>query len=61
MVEANHTLPQIPTIRITTAAHVLAQFRARQAVKQQLQRQGLKVAHLAARKISALAPIGLVS
>ena len=32
-----------------------AQFRARQAVKQQLQRQGVKVSHLAAREITALA------
>jgi hypothetical protein len=58
MAEATHTLPQIPTtaqVRITTAAHVLAQFRARQAVKQQLQRRGVKVSHLAAREITALA------
>jgi hypothetical protein len=31
MAEANRSIPQIPTIRITTAAHVLAQFHARQA------------------------------
>ena len=48
MAEANPNIPQIPTIHITTAAHVLAQFRARQAVKQQLQRRGVKVSHLAA-------------
>jgi hypothetical protein len=41
--------------RITTAAHVLAQHRARQAVKRQLQAQGLKVTHYSARDISVLA------
>ena len=55
MVEANHRLQQIPTIRITTAAHTLAQLRARNAVKDQLRKQGLKVSHYAAREISALA------
>jgi hypothetical protein len=58
MAEANHRLPQIldqAQARITTAAHMLTQFRARQAVKQQLQRQGLKVSHFAAREITALA------
>jgi hypothetical protein len=55
MAEANHSLQQIPTIRITTAAHVLAQLRARQAVKRQLQAQGLKITHYSARDISVLA------
>jgi hypothetical protein len=55
MAEANRSIPQIPTIRITTAAHVLAQFRARQAVKDQLRKQGLKVSHYAARDITAMA------
>jgi hypothetical protein len=55
MAEANASLQQIPTIRITTAAHVLAQLRARQAVKRQLQAQGLKVSHYSARDISAMA------
>jgi hypothetical protein len=36
MAEANHSLQQIPTIRITTAAHVLAMLCLRQAVKRQL-------------------------
>jgi len=54
MAEANPNIPQIPTIRITTAAHVLAQFRARQAVKQQLQRRGVKVSHLAANEVGWL-------
>jgi hypothetical protein len=35
-------LPQIPTIRITTASRILAQLRARKAVKAELQKQGLK-------------------
>jgi hypothetical protein len=34
---------------------VLARLRARQAVKTELQRQGLKVSHYAAREITALA------
>jgi hypothetical protein len=58
MAEANRRLPQIrdqAQARITTAAVVLAQLRARKAVKQQLQRQGLKVSHFAAREITALA------
>jgi hypothetical protein len=56
--EANHRLPQFTVIaqaRITTAAHVLAQIRARQHVKDQLRRQGLKVSHYAARDISCMA------
>ena len=55
MVEANHSLQQSPTIRITTAAHVLAQLRARQHVKRQLQALGHKVSHYSARDISVLA------
>ena len=54
MAEVNRSIPQIHTIRITTAAHVLAQFRARQAVKQQLQPQKVKVSHLSAKEITAL-------
>ena len=34
---------------------MLAQFRARQAVKEQLSKQGLKVSHYAARDITAMA------
>ncbi len=37
IVMAKDRLPQIPTIRITTASVILAQLRARQAVKRQLQ------------------------
>jgi uncharacterized lipoprotein YajG len=55
MVEATSSIAQSPIIRITTAAHVLAQLRARQAVKRQLQAQGLKVTHYSARDISVLA------
>jgi hypothetical protein len=43
MAEANHRLPQIRTsaqTRITTAAHVVAQLRARQALKDRLRKQG---------------------
>ena len=55
MAEANQTIPPIHTIRITTAAHILAQLRARQAVKDRLRKQGLKVSHYAARDITAMA------
>jgi hypothetical protein len=55
MAEVNRSIPQIPTVRITIAAHVLAQFRAWQAVKDQLRKQGLKVSHYAAREITVLA------
>jgi len=55
MAEANRSIPQIHTIRITTAANVLAQLRARQAVKDQLRKQGLKVSHYAARDITVMA------
>jgi hypothetical protein len=40
---------------MTTAAHVLAQLRARQVVKDQLRKQGIKVSHLAASEITVLA------
>ena len=43
------------TIRLTTAAAMLATIRARQAVKDQLRREGLKVSHYAARDITVLA------
>jgi hypothetical protein len=55
MAEAKRSIPQIPTIHITTAAHCLAQLRARNAVKHQLRKQGLKVSHYAARDITAMA------
>jgi hypothetical protein len=59
MAEANHRLAQSPTIRITTASHVLAQLRARNAVKRELQKQGHKVSHYAAREISSWAQVYL--
>jgi DNA invertase Pin-like site-specific DNA recombinase len=55
MAEANASLQQIPTIRITTAAHALAMLHSRQAVKRQLQAKGEKVSHYAAREITVLA------
>jgi hypothetical protein len=55
MAEANRSISQIPTIRITIAAHVLAQLRARGAVKRELQKQGLKVTHYFAKEISSWA------
>jgi hypothetical protein len=59
MVEATSSIAQILTIRITTASHVLAQLRARNAVKRELQAQGLKVSHYAAREISSWAQVYL--
>ena len=55
MAEANRSIPQIPTTRITTAAHCLGAMRARDAVKDQLRKQGLKVSHYAARDITVMA------
>jgi len=55
MAEVNRSIPQIHSIRITTAAHILAQLRARQAVKDQLRKRGLKVSHYAARDITVMA------
>jgi hypothetical protein len=55
MAEATASIQQSTTIRITTAAHVLAQLRARQAVKDQLRKRGEKVAHYSARDISVMA------
>jgi hypothetical protein len=43
------------SIRITTAAAVLAQMRARQAVKDQLRRKGEKVSRYARRDLTRLA------
>ena len=43
------------TIQLTTAAHCLAMLRSRQAVKRELQAQGLKVSNYAAREITVLA------
>jgi hypothetical protein len=62
MAEANRSIPQIPTTaqaRITTAAHVLAQLRARQAVKRELQAYGHKVSHYSAREITSWAMVYL--
>jgi hypothetical protein len=47
------------TIQLTTAARVLAQLRARQAVKRELQKQGLKVSHYSAREITSWAQVYL--
>jgi hypothetical protein len=50
---AKDRLPQIHTIHITTASRILAQLRARKAVKRELQKQGLKPAHYSAREITS--------
>jgi hypothetical protein len=55
MAEANHSLQQIPTIRITTAAHALAMLRSRNAVKDSLRAYGLKPAHYTAASITSWA------
>jgi hypothetical protein len=54
MAQATNSLRQIQ-VRITTASRILAQLRARQAVKRQLQAKGEKVTHYSARDISVLA------
>jgi hypothetical protein len=62
MAEANHRLPQIlheAQARITTAAVVLAQLRARNAVKDQIRKQGLKLTHYTAREITGWANVYL--
>jgi hypothetical protein len=59
MAEANASLPQIHTIRITTAARVLAQLRARNAVKEELRKQGLKLTQYSAREITGWAIVYL--
>jgi hypothetical protein len=43
------------TIRVTTATALLAQIKARQAVKDQLRSKGEKVTHYAARDITLMA------
>jgi hypothetical protein len=47
------------TIHITTASRALAALRARQAVKRELQKQGLKVTHYSAKEISSWARLYL--
>jgi len=42
------------TIQVVSAAHALAAMRARQHVKDQLKRQGLKPSHYSAREIGVL-------
>jgi hypothetical protein len=59
MAEAISSIAQIPTIRITTAARVLAQLRARQAMKRELQAQGLKVSQYSAAEITSWAHVFL--
>jgi hypothetical protein len=62
MVEATQSLSQIPTqaqVRITTASVVLAQLRARNAVKDQIRKQGLKPSHYSAREITGWAIVYL--
>jgi hypothetical protein len=56
---AKDRLPQIPTIRITTASKVLAMLRARNAVKDELRKHGVKASHLAASEISGWARVYL--
>jgi hypothetical protein len=56
MAEANPSIQQTLTAahaRIMTASVVLAQLRARNAVKAELRKQGLKVSHFAAREITS--------
>jgi hypothetical protein len=59
MAEANASLAQSPTIRIITASRVLAMSHARNAVKRELQKQGLKVSAYSARDITSWAGVYL--
>ena len=59
MAEANASLQQIHTIRITTAARVLARLRARNAVKEELRKQGLKLTQYSGREITSWANVYL--
>jgi hypothetical protein len=59
MAEATSSISQFPAIRITTAAHVLAMLRARQAVKRELQAQGLKLTQFSAAEITSWAHVFL--
>jgi hypothetical protein len=43
------------TIRVTTAAALLAQIKARKQAKEELKRKGEKVSHYSAREITLLA------
>ena len=47
------------TIRVTTAAAILAQIQARKATKAEMQKLGLKPAHYSAREISVWAEVYL--
>jgi hypothetical protein len=59
MVEANQSIQQKALIQVTTAAHCLAQLRARNAVKDQIRKQGLKPNHYAAKEITDWANVYL--
>jgi hypothetical protein len=59
MAKATSSISQFPTIHITTAAHVLAMLRARNAVKDQIRKQGLKLTHFSAREITGWAHVFL--
>jgi hypothetical protein len=50
---------QSMTIQLTTASRVLAQLRARNAVKRELQKHGLKLNHFAAKDIASWALVYL--
>jgi hypothetical protein len=54
MVEANHSLSQIQA-RITRASFVLALERARNAVKEELKKQRVRIADVEAKEITARA------
>ena len=59
MAEATSSIAQSPTIRITTAAHVLAQLRARNAVKDEMRKHGVRLSEIAAKEISSWAQVYL--
>jgi hypothetical protein len=59
IVMAEASIQQKALIQITTAAHVLAMLRARNAVKEELRKQGLKLTEYSAREITSWASVYL--
>jgi hypothetical protein len=58
MAEANHSLQQIPPFALQQRP-TLAQLRARNAVKEEMRKQGLKPSHYSAREITGWAIVYL--
>jgi integrase len=59
MAEANHSIHQKALIQLTTAAKCLAMLRSRQAIKDELRKQGIKITTMSAREITSWAMLYL--